>query len=748
MADIPEYRRNTGITPAGSSGSFQAATAGVAKSHELMGDISSGLAQTASNEKARLDGIEAAKTPGRKLFPAFTQSDQAFVRSYKEEEYNSLIYNGHKYLNDSYELASKNPTASSLKSFQNGAQKALEGYVSQSQQDLAPGLKRALEQMYDSKYYQLANAVEARNKKNMTANFRHGFSVDMENVGNFHLQGMHEAATEAYSRNIGNINNALANDLITSDQAKEFKDAALIDNESKYMTYRAIENEKEGGGEGYDLLKFMADNRDEKLTPLQQLEVNKHVKSALDTRQSMLATQQQLDYTKAKSTLQSGNLTPAAMIDIQDQLSAQQFASFELEVAKYNAKAGQATNNLNSMLPNFGDAAAMSQYSNKQMDSVFEQILQQQKGNAERNGEEFKGSLIDQAMIAQDIKREVPSLVKKMDAAINFGSPEQALEAVRAYEMLKTNNEIGVQSIDPKTKSVGRLYSLYANNTSNTPEEALSRARGDVYGVSDDVRAERQENMKEYLKAKNLNTYQGKINHIAKSLGTKHWFGKNEIIPAGITTKYSELLYDMAGDTPLAEEADAMVMDELRKTYKKTNTNNRAEIMKIPPESVLPNVGNFIENDKARALKDFVDKNQAIRKSGGVTFNELSWDGAPDLTKDLIEDKLVDGDLIINIDGKKRKVVVVTDQVTERPADGSYSWAFNYILDDGRQAPLMDLYNPSASARWYPDTRYVKSRQERFEKEQMNKAMGTKKGQNFFQYFNKDVQSTLLEDIE
>ncbi len=734
MADIPEYKRSIGITPAGSSGSFQAAMGRVAQSETMIGDIGAGLAQTASNERARLDGIEAAKTPGRELFPAFTQSDKAFVQAYKEEEYSSLLYEGSKYLNDSYELAAKNPSAASLNSYQKNAQKAMEGYLSNSQADLAPNLQRALGQMYDSKYYQLAHAVEAKNKKDMTTSFKLGFSTDMDNVGNFHLQGMHEAGTEAYKRNLSRINNALANDLITADQAAEYKKAAIVDNQSKYMTYRALEVEKEAAGEGYDLLKFMADNRDDALTPLQQEQVNRNVKSALDTRQSMIATQQQLDYTKARGMLESGQMTPAAMIDVQEQLSAQQFATFENEVARYNAKANQVTQNLNSMAPNFGDAAAMSQYSNKQMDSVFEQILQQQKGNAEREGEEFTGTLIEQATIAQGIKREVPSLTKKMDAAINFGSPEQALDAVRAYQMLKTNNEIGVQNIDPKTKSVGRLYELYANDTSNTPAEALNRARGDVYGVSEDTRIERQENMKEYLKAKNLNTYAGKINHIAKSLDTKHFFSENEIIPAGITTKYSELLADMAAVTPLAQDADAMVMDELRKTYKKTETNNRAEIMKIPPESVLPNVGNFVENDKVRALKEFVDKNAAIRKSGGVTFNELSWDGAPDTTQDLRGDRLVKGDLTINIDGKKRKVVIVSDQVTERPNSNNYSWAFNYIDDNGTQIPLMDLTNPQAVARWTPNTRYLFEKQQEFEQEQLKKAqsMQGSKDNTFF----------------
>ncbi len=722
MADLPEYKRSVGITPAGSSGDFQGAMSRVAQSEAMIGDIGAGLAQTASNEKARLDGIEAAKNPGRELFPAFTQSDKAFVQAYKEEEYSSLLYQGSKYLNDSYELAAKNPTAASLNSYEKNAEKALEGYLSNSQADMAPNLQRALGQMYDSKYYQLAHAVEAKNKKDMTTSFKLGFGTDMDNVGNFHLQGMHEAGNEAYTRNVQRINNALANDLITADQASEYKKAALVDNQSKYMTYRALENEKEAAGEGYDLLKFMADNRDDALTPLQQEQVNRNVKSALDTRQSMIATQQQLDYTKARGMLESGELTPANMIDIQEQLSAQQFATFENEVARYNAKANQTTQALNSMAPNFGDAAAMSQYSNKQMDAVFEQMLQQQKGNAERDGEEFTGSLIEQATIAQGIKREVPMLTKQMDAAINFGSPEQALDAVRAYQMLKTNNEVSVQSIDPKTKAVGRLYELYANDTSNTPSEALNRARGDVYGVSEDVRVERQENMKDYMKAKNLNTYDGKINHITKALDTNHWFSENEIVPAGITTKYIELLADMSAVTPLAGDADALVIEELRKTYKKTRTNNRAEIMKIPPESVLPNVGNFIENDKVRALKEFVENNAAIRKSGGMTFNELSWDDAPDTTQDLRGDRLVKGDLSINIDGKKRKVIIVTDQVTERPSGNNYSWAFNYIDDKLRQVPLMDLTNPQAVARWTPNTRYLFDKQNEFEQEQMREA--------------------------
>src|SRR6266487_4592139 len=205
--DFPEYeKRKETIQPQTQPSrlelpnpeSISAPLAAVGRSYEALAQYGNQLAQESSNQIAQEKAIEAAQTPGRNLWPAFTVTDKIFNDVYKQEEAQVVGYRGSQALKKMYEESAKdpNPTGETLNRYQKNAQGIIEKLIENSNPSNRAHLKRSLEQVYEGHFYNLTNKVENSNRQFIKKERAAQFDSDSENMRSANMEGRYEVASK------------------------------------------------------------------------------------------------------------------------------------------------------------------------------------------------------------------------------------------------------------------------------------------------------------------------------------------------------------------------------------------------------------------------------------------------------------------------------------------------------------------------------------------------------------------------
>ena len=713
--DIPEYEQQEIVQPSTAPSGFTEAYSHQAQVYEDWADIGANIAQNASNEMTKQRAIEAAQTPGRNLWPALTESDKMFNQVYKDEEAAVIDYQGKQTLRKMYEDLNKMPNLSGkeLLEYENASKRSMQELLSYSNDSMKPGLKRSLQSQYDSYFYNLSNKVNANNQRFLSEQNAAQMQQSVESMDDAWREGRTEAAIESKDN--------LIKQMYKKSELEDWPLERIVTEEQKIIDryeQGKLEAEYEKTPEA-DKPKFIATVRDKlpkDMSPTHQDRVVAGVQQFANQYDSAAHGLQQINYTNLLSKLNDNKLTQQDIDTAinENQLNAKQIADLNFKMTSRNKEANKVNELMLSMSGDFDNAGEMAKYTDKEKNSVFTNLVSLQQAQIEQQtGKPYKATLIDEASIAQGIKSTIPAFNKKLTQAAKFGNAEQATEALRALNMLNQNNPSAVSGIDKDTKAMLYTFQDLQRSTTADAEESLKTARGDI-NVDENTKQSRLDNWKEYRKnAPQLQTTPALLNHIASNLGAKSGIifksPHPELMPTGLDVVYERLMnatVPMTGDVARAEK---IVFEEMGKVYQPTNINQRNEIMAFPPEQVLGSA-QFANEDKLRAVKDFVDINHELKAKSGFTFNNVSIEGDPKPGEDIY----------VNVNGKKRKLIVQSDIETQYSIDTMPSWQLNYLDETGIPMPIMDMAGGGV-ARWRPDLSKRKTKED-IEVEQLAKA--------------------------
>lgn len=741
-----EYTRQAAFEPShGVSGIGQAFGAASAAS-DASAAIGASIASDLALENARATGMKMGQTnPGVEPLPAFTKSDKAFVEAYRQEEHNTVTYNGTKFLQDAAQIVHQDPTPQNLVQFQKNSESTLGNLVSQTTEFNRSNVERSLSSQYQAQFHSLSNAVEARNRKIMADNFKASSDLNEENLITAGFGGNWGEIERSYADQKINITHGLNTETISKeDAAIRLKSLDIQEGVAKNIK-PLMDAERNGKGDLY-LSDFSKSQT--KYSPTEKEAIGQQLVKHLSAQRSLTSGQQQIYFTHAMMDLETNQLTPSSIEEYRTKLDGQQYANFERAYAAKQMKTLQSQNLLQDMKKDFGNVAKMREnWTDGQFSDVFMNMVNQQESAYQaQNGKPQPYPLIAQAALAQQIKRENPVVTRALSDTIGYGSPQEATEAAQAIRMLENNNPIALKSMSPETKMVSELFNLHSMDRTKTAEESLTKAREDVYNVDDSMRADRILKLNEYQRVNNLKDPSAKLKVIKGALSEKSflWGHKDTVIPDGVITEFDKLWTNFAATGSNIEVAKKMALDELGRIYTPTRINNRSEVMRMSPESVLTNEGNYIQNSKTLALNDVIKNNQELAKSGGFVMAELEWVDdpfkEPDDSKDstivkenkaierklmgakpksefnIIDDELVKGDTLIKYNGKVRKVFAESDAVTSLSGDRKPSWVF-YVMDDyGNKEPIMSTDHKGGVARWRPENERLLSAEQQKDK--------------------------------
>jgi hypothetical protein len=750
MADIPEYKRRHGIEPVAAPIGAEAAVGQLnsasqnavqAKMNKAQGDVQldlakhgeqghklimgrtlanmgSKIADNAAYEGARIRGAEAASTPGQTFLPALNQTDAEFQKSYKQEELASVAFQGKNYLNTILHEASLDPkpSAQTLDAYQKNAAKQLQQLVDSVSPESRKELSRVFLNDYNSGYYQLSNKVEGYNRKYLESQANVQHEQTTENLYNKEREGFTDAAKEEYEFGARNIQQQLEGGRLTPQDAnKRLKELRM--SLKKGQANREAETAIKDGTYA-EFQKNQRENRPKDVTPIEHDEIVAQTMQYANNYQAALEGQQYLTFVDTQTKRLQNSLTPAQEATAKEEMGPKYAAQYDLAVAKVEAKKFAEVEMIREAIGNFGDVVKMSNYSNSDMNTIFDKLIEHREAQIGIP----KGSLDlkSQAEMAQQIKREVPILEERLTKAAKFGGPKQATEAAQAMKVLDRNNPVAISDLKSDTRAILDSFADHLSNTTLSPEEALKAARGDV-NVDENTKQERIKNWKEYDKTQYPETSK-KLRHIADALGAKSgWWifeqGDASLMPAGLSVAYDRLMTSTAPNYADPKMADKAVLDEMAKVYQFTNTNNRKEVMAFPPEILYPNQESFLHSEKVRQLKLFVDINKLAQEENGFVYNQLGWVENSDNPE---------SDIMLKIDGVDRKIVISSDMATQYGINETPSWAFSYLDENNVPFPLIDINGVGAVKRWSPDFNYLQDKSKDYEASQRAKAVDAK----------------------
>jgi len=707
MAETPKFERSTPIKPAQATQGFGEVTSQFASFSSNIGQMGATLAQESANKYAQLQGIKDAQRNAkegklRPMLPSFTEADKHYAAAYQQEQSQAIAHEGQQTLQAYLRTASKTPTGDALGDYEKFGKQSIDDLVSKAPRAVQPNLRRGLEDVYLNGFNKLADRVQQSNKEYLESQNVAFANAKLDNISDLVNSNDLNAGYEALQNYKQFVNEQAEQYRVTGGQAgyaPHIAIAAMKQGEDRW--HQAVFNqgwkEAEAEGKSSEYIKNARENKPKEITAAQHDQYMKGLVSYAAEYNAALSAQQTIDYIKYATKVDTGQMTEADLLQAQQKISEKQMAELEHRIATRNNSASKATLLYNESENRQNEAGFMSRYSGHEIDMIFGKKMElYNNAMTQQTGQPHEATLAEKAMVAQTINAPIPALTQELSRVANYGTPAEAVEAARSMVMLDNNNlGVTIGGMSDKDKSILNTFKDLRSDTTYSPEESLKLAR-EQSNVDDNTKQSRLNRWNDIKKEKDYyKDTAAKIKRIGDNIGAKTgWFRERNLVPTGLDVSFDRImnrLIPLYAD-PAKAEAEAFL--QLSRVNKPTNVNNRNELMKMapPPE---------VWNDRYRALKEFVDKSNAHKAAGGFVLNDVDWPNAPDIDS-LYSQPPIGGDLVINVDGKPRKIIIEGDLTTQWGSDMVPSYAFSYLDDDGVAMALMD-FNTGEQARWIPD---------------------------------------------
>lgn len=258
-------------------------------------------------------------------------------------------------------------------------------------------------------------------------------------------------------------------------------------------------------------------------------------------------------------------------------------------------------------------------------------------------------SITQKTVVASQIPANINAYKKELSFHATRGTEENAIESLRAYQMVKVKNPIAIEGMDAKGRDILSLADFYVQHTGMTDSEAIQAARDSVLDVDEESRK---------LRAREFNTFDefhvtesGDLSEnlddtIKEAFDVDGFFGvgEAEVDPEmrGAFLRVVRETY-MARNTGDIDAAVASAVDKMRAVYGVSEVNGEKVLMRFPPEKVFGGTPKQIRKDLEKSVAQLpgVTKERVRIKTDYLTILDPTGAGYA-----MVEDRDVDGEVI------------------------------------------------------------------------------------------------------
>lgn len=595
---IPTYQRQEQIQPSSGVPNFGEAAREYGKAaYEPLSQIGAAVAQSANTQMAQQWGYEMGQTPQGDLLPPITNFDKQVTDAYHTQAQATLTLQANQMMYDADTQV-------------NSASRITPGLISQTQQNMAIGMKKIVD-----------NAPTAI-KPQLEASFSNQL---MSQTHNYQLKMISQNKEDQKNTIVAALNqNAMtANELAAKgdfigaehvvDQSKKLAEGGVgsnsITRDQANVSYNTTRQAMLNGKTTHNYLQARAEGKEEKwfkdfanadpkklgMTFAEKQAAGNAVLSYSGTLDSMRAKDENLRIAQFDRAIVEdvGGINGSMIQDLKENVSPTKFEDAYVKYLTAMKRNNSSQAITNALIAGFNNPEVFARASANDINTAFDENVKRGMQNhtpmAAKNLDEVE------AQVAASAAGPVPRYINLLNTKLSSINPTDIESAGKAIEYMYQANK-GANLKGVSDESLG-MYNMYGALRRVMPaDEAAQTAYNAIYNQTPEEKKVVDSNWADF--AKSTRQTQGDLNFYTQ-LGE---VDKDKLTdPAGYVEQASSLLESYfkltKGDLNTAKK---MTADAIKSTYGETMVNGKSETTFYPLENVvdLPHDGaGLIQDD-------------------------------------------------------------------------------------------------------------------------------------------------------
>lgn len=600
MADLPEYKRTTGIQGTQGVEDFSGAMRDLASATwGTFGALGASVAQTASQQTAANVGYQLGLKPdGDRPLP-ITDFDKHVAESYHAQAYSTLSLQANQMFYDADNALKQAPyiTQDLINSTNQQLTMGVEGIVNNAPMAIKGRLGATLVGQIQAQAHGYTGKMIEQDKGLALSNSKKFLTENNVNINNLNMAGNAEAAKQATEASIGVAKNAQAQGLMQPDEAAAYVKSAQDSNLGSQ--YRAQYGQARAQGNGAEYVKKLAEDKSlsdtDRTTALSAVF---NYKTQLDNANNEYENIQVAEM-RNKIAL-TPTLAEADMASFKEQVSPLRYQQVEHELIQAKKVEVTAGLQMSEILAGWSDPDVMARQKpetiNKGFDSMTNAIV---KRGQDTGNSISKDDAEVQAVASAAVP--VPAFTNMLEARIMKGNPVDMQRASTQINQLRSLDATGaMKGISPLAQAIASKFENLAPYMG--AEEAAKQASA-LGNMSNEQRNEVMGQWHNLTNISGVAPYQIAL----KAVG----IDKSDFVNTGAALYYGSELLDVyrsnfiwaGGDNEIAKK---MTTDYYKQRFGNTYVNGSEHITDNPIERSLgyksPDVVPYIHEDAAVQL--------------------------------------------------------------------------------------------------------------------------------------------------
>jgi hypothetical protein len=693
-------------------------------SNEIMG-VATGInveQQALQGAKDRMEG-----GPRETLAPGITKATQSYNQAFAEVDLNIVQTGAINQLSEDLIEARKIENLSqpgNVEKYKQTSEAVIKGALENSLAMNRPQMALKLSQLSANNMLELSDVQNKFDFAQARSQAAVANITSAEEIYNQQRDGNFEQAKELREETLTNIDAQISTGFLSEEEGYKLKKQLQQDSYNAEAEYVYRQLKEEDPAEAAKLLAKFATGDDEfkHLTASEREGVIRHLR-AVDTQMDQaFSDAAQIGYQTVRNKMISSptdfktieQLRNAFVQSSQNGYALSSKQQLDLEGAWYKlqAAANKSINNITEIDNNL-DSINITNFSGKQMTDWFNYKVGKAKerrdedvAKAPSEGQKIIENTPDwmiEAMVASESKlKTIPGFTDRISTRINKGTPEDKLNAVRAWGFLENTNPSALQDLSDTDRAFAYTVLSRMRNSQVAPEIIIQEATDSIINPDKAILEARKDALKARMKAKPalIDNLSKEIysNKMEKMIGT----------PASIMKSAVQKEYEanfMAG----TDDPEGLTI---------RNMQNKAAVSKFGPPNGVPmwnpveklpfyGFGRIVENQMVRSLQELVT---LADKNPGVLPYELKWSDkmAKPPAKWTEEEKykgkysnlkksaffsleetgtIKPDEFYLNINGKDRRVYCVSPTLNQTQLAGDTSPVYQLYFDDDYGTP-------------------------------------------------------------
>ncbi len=725
MAELPEYRKQRAIEPAPVVQGVREAYNATGEVSSMIAEIGSQIAQNAANEMAAIKGQQAAeKNPGKKLLPAWTESDKHFQEAFKKEAYSNSAFAATQLIQKQQLLFEQNPSTFTLQLYEKNLIPGLQNIINNSPEGIRNQLQKSTMESYNQSYFDATRAVVAKNRADMISNTKARIDENYKNIYNSAKDGFGIDAKNKYDTLMADISSLKANGGADAQQIATMKDTAK--NMLSTGKYNGMVATAYRGGEqdAADFIRDFANNKPSNRTPIEHEFIVKNMLNEYTRLQGESADSKHLALMDYKNDIDQNTLTPTKLAEAPQVLGDAGFKQFTKD---YNKAVRD-----NAISAEISFAAFNGQqlggYTTEQVNKAFDGTVKAAQQAYAAAGKEF--GYIQRIQLAEPYKDNRLHIVGETRNKILRGSAQDIAEASIAIKRSDAKQSGYLDDIGDEARAIAVMFEVNSVDKTKNIEDIAVETRKKIRDISPEDLKQRgikfaqmtaksgawmSSNPGEKYKLYDTNALQDKLSN---DLGFGHWVGSPDKIPTQLVAEYKAAMkhgYDLTEDLEYAHDNAIRL---LKMKSGKSDINGESRPTLFPLEKTFPFKSiTRLRNDAVVEISDkFVEQEKLFTKGKTSSYYKFANDALkPGHKENYIYDNPV-------FNGKKIKIVRVYknrnnetveqpgymeigyDQLTGINTGGNQfpSYPIQFAPEKGKTIDIYDPNETSVELRFYP----------------------------------------------